>query len=214
MRVSTETSTRLYAIVDVDTCQARGLPVVEFAGAVCAARPRCVQLRAKHSTARDTLSLLRAIVPVARSHGVLVFANDRPDLAMLADADGVHVGQDDLPVARVREVVPSLRVGVSTHGEEQLRSALAEIPDYIACGPIYPTASKTDAESAVGISGLAAAALMARAARIPLVAIGGINRERVAEVAEHADLIAMIAALIPDSGRLDDVTEHVTRLVP
>jgi thiamine-phosphate pyrophosphorylase len=213
MRAMTETNSRLYAIIDVDTCQARGLEVVEFARAVCAARPRCIQLRAKHSTSRDTLNLLRAIVPLARSNGVLSFANDRPDLAMLADADGVHVGQDDLPVAQVREIASSLRVGVSTNGEAQLRAALAETPDYVACGPIFSTASKPDAEEAVGISGLADSSRLARAARIPLVAIGGINRACLAEVFEHADLVAMIAALVPESGRLQDVTEHVVRLM-
>ena len=112
MCTPTESSARLYAIVDVDICQARGMAVVEFALAVCASRPRCIQLRAKHSTARDTLSLLRAIIPIARANGVLTFANDRPDLALLANADGVHVGQDDLPVAQVREVAPALRVGI------------------------------------------------------------------------------------------------------
>ena len=212
MRVLTETSSRLYAIIDVDTCQAHGLAVVEFARAICAARPRCVQLRAKHSTARDTLSLLRAIVPLARSNGALIFANDRPDLALLTDADGVHLGQDDLPVARVRDIAPSLRLGVSTHDEAQLRAALVETPDYVAYGPIYATASKIDAESCVGISGLVTAARLAHAARIPLVAIGGINRERIAEVLEHADLVSMIAALVPESGRIDDVTEHINRL--
>lgn len=212
MRVLTETSLRLYAIIDVDTCEVRGLPVVEFARAVCAARPRCIQLRAKHSTARDTLSLLRAIVPLARSNGVLTFANDRPDLALLADADGVHVGQDDLPVVQVRDVAPALRVGVSTHDEAQLRAALAETPDYVAYGPVYSTASKTDAKASVGISGLVTAARLARAAQIPLVAIGGIHRARIAEVAEYADLVAMIGALVPDTGRIDDITVHIQRL--
>ncbi len=211
MHSLTESST-LYAIIDVDTCQAHSLAVVEFARAVCASRPRYIQLRAKHSSARDTLSLLRAIVPLARANGVLTFANDRADLALLADADGVHVGQDDLPVAQVRRIAPALRVGVSTHDEAQLRAALPEMPDYVAYGPVFATASKSDAQDTVGLAGLVTAARLARAAHIPLVAIGGIDRARLSEVAEHADWIAMIGALVPESCRIDDVTAHIQRL--
>jgi thiamine-phosphate pyrophosphorylase len=211
-RLLTRIDSKLYAIVDVDVCRANKLPVAEFAQAVCAARPRYVQLRAKRATARETLELLDAIVPIAHRYGVLVFANDRADLALLARTDGVHVGQEDLPIDLVRSIGPALRMGLSTHNETQLQAALLAAPDYVAYGPVYSTTSKANADSPVGIADLVMAARLARAAQIPLVAIGGISLERLREVAPHADFIAMIGALVPSSGRIEDVTAHVARI--
>jgi thiamine-phosphate pyrophosphorylase len=208
----TPSHSKLYAIVDVDTCRSRQLPVLEFARAVCAARPRYVQLRAKHSSARETLELLTTLVPVARQHGVLVFANDRADLALLAGTDGVHVGQDDLPVAELQRIAPKLQVGFSTHSESQLHAALTQPLTYVAFGPVYSTTSKINPDATVGISGLVTASRLARAAQIPLVAIGGITRERITEVAPHAAYVAMIGALVPPNGRIRDVTAHVAEL--
>ena len=212
VRHVTGSSRRLYAIIDVDACQSRGFDILAFARHVCAGRPAFVQLRAKHVGPRDTLDLLRALIALARPQGIKVFANDRPDLAWLSGADGVHVGQNDLPVALARATSPGLLVGVSTHTEAQLRDALGDRPDYVAFGPIFATASKADAETAVGLSGLELAAQLARAAGVPLVAIGGIDRERAPKVAKHADIIAVIGALIPATGRLEDVTSIVQEL--
>jgi thiamine-phosphate pyrophosphorylase len=199
--------------VDVDACNARGFGVLDFAREVCLARPGCVQLRAKHCSARDTLELLRGLLTLARPHGVQVFANDRPDLAWLSGVDGVHVGQSDLPLSQVRRLAPNLRVGVSTHNQGQMREALAEKPDYVAVGPVFATSSKQDAEACVGIQGLVLAAQLARVAKIPLVAIGGISQTSAREVAKHADRIAVIAALFPESGRLQDVRAQVEAMV-
>src|SRR5262245_35221080 len=92
----------LYPIVDVDSLHARGVPILEFAARVLEARPDVLQLRAKSSGARETLELLRALKPRCAARGTLLFANDRPDLAVLAEADGVHVGQGDLGLGDVR----------------------------------------------------------------------------------------------------------------
>ena len=199
---------RLYAIVDVDTCVARHLDVLEFARRVCEAGPRCVQLRAKRANARETLSLLTGLVAIARPLEIPVYANDRPDLALLSGAAGVHVGKDDVPIEQVRVLAPALSVGLSTHDDADVRDAIQRRADYIAIGPIYPTPSKTDHEGDIGLSGLASAARLTRAAGIPLVAIGGIDQKRVREVAEYADWICVIGALVPPSSRLDDVTAH------
>ena len=204
---------RLYAIIDADACKSHGHDILDFASCVCAARPRFVQLRAKGIGPRDTLELLRGLISVARPHGIKVFGNDRPDLAWLSGADGVHVGQNDLPVSLARAAARGLLVGVSTHTETQLRDALLERPDYVAFGPIFATSSKTDAQSPVGVAGLESAAQLARAAEIPLVAIGGIDASQVREVAKLADWIAVIGALLPASGRLEDVSAHVESLV-
>jgi thiamine-phosphate pyrophosphorylase len=205
----------LYPIVDVDSLQGlqnSPLSIVEFAQRVLLARPPVLQLRAKHSGARDTLELLRALRPLCTRAGARLFANDRPDLAVLAECDGVHVGQDDLPLAVVRQIAPRLLVGVSTHDLSQLMAALAEQPDYVAFGPVYGTVSKERPDPLVGVALLAEAYPATRAAGIPLVAIGGIRLERVPEVAAHCDMAAVIAALQPDKQSLEGVTEAASAL--
>ncbi|HVU04871.1 MAG TPA: thiamine phosphate synthase [Polyangiaceae bacterium] len=190
----------LYAIADVDFLSARSVPVGDFVRAVLSARPAALQLRAKSLGARDTLSLLGELSPLARAAGVPFFANDRPDLALLAGCDGVHVGQSDLPVADVRRFAKSLRVGVSTHDEAELRRALAATPDYVAFGPVFGTTSKASPEPTVGVAALARAHVNARAAGIPLVAIGGVDLRTVAAIRGHADGFAVISALLPAEG--------------
>lgn len=138
-----------------------------------------------------------------------LFANDRPDLALLAECDGVHVGQDDVPLSEVRRFAPQLSVGVSTHDPDQLARALEQRPDYVAYGPVYSTRSKAQPDPVVGIAGLAEAARAARARGIPLVAIGGIDCERIAEVAEHADAAAVISALL--TTRVSDRVRQLAR---
>lgn len=190
----------LYPIVDVDTLKQRGIAVLEFAERVLEARPPLLQLRAKHGTVRETLEWLRALGPLCARAGTRLIANDRPDLALLAAAGGVHIGQEDLPLSLVRVLASGLVVGVSTHDEAQLASALDERPDYVAFGPVFSTASKERAEPSVGVARLAAAYEKTRAAGIPLVAIGGVDLARAKELAPHCDLIAVIAALLPSAG--------------
>jgi len=205
----------LYPIVDLDSLREFGSSpqaIVAFAERVLLARPPVLQLRAKHAGARDTLELLRALRPLCSEFGTRLFANDRADLAVLAQCDGVHVGQQDLPLPVVRKLAPGLLIGVSTHNLEQLERALGDRPDYVAFGPVYATASKELADPSVGLSLLAQAHAAAVRADIPLVAIGGINLERAQQVAEHAELAAVIAALQPNRGSLEGVTEAAQSL--
>lgn len=191
----------LYAILDVDVLARRGVDahapgVAEsIASALLSARPVALQLRAKSDGARATLALLRRIAPLARGASVPFFANDRPDLALLAEADGVHVGQDDLPLEDVRRIAPGLRLGVSTHDLAQLSRALDARPDYVAFGPVFGTSSKANPDPVVGLEGLRAAAARAREAGVPLVAIGGVDRARARAV---ADAGATAGAVISD----------------
>jgi thiamine-phosphate pyrophosphorylase len=204
----------LYAIADVATLLRRGVDIVPFAKAVLAARPSALQLRAKDLPAREMLSLLRAISPMCRIAGVPLVANDRVDVAALAGCDYVHIGQEDVPYEVVHRLAPQLKVGVSTHDLDQLARALAHRPAYVAYGPVYATGSKTDASSVVGLAGLRAAHAAARAARVPLVAIGGITLDRAADVALHAESGAVIAALLPGDGPVEllEVTARARRL--
>jgi thiamine-phosphate pyrophosphorylase len=190
----------LYAIVDVDFLNQRGVDPLAFSDAVLAARPAALQLRAKAAGARDTLELLRAIQARASARGVPLFANDRPDLALLAGCRGVHLGQSDLPLADARRLAPELALGVSTHGLEQLGRALAERPAYVALGPIFQTSSKRDPDPVVGLEQLEEASRRCRAAGIPLLAIGGLSLDNAASVARWAELGAVISALLPASG--------------
>lgn len=195
----------LYPLVDLDTLERRGVAPLSFAERVLAARPPLLQLRAKAAGARATLELLRALVPLCRAAGTLLFANDRPDLAVLAGADGVHVGQDDVPLAEVRRFAPALRVGVSTHDFGQLERALVERPDYVAFGPVFATPSKQAHEPVVGLDGLERAHGLARGAGVPLVAIGGLDLDRTRAAKAHTELVAVIGALLPAGGSLDGV---------
>jgi thiamine-phosphate pyrophosphorylase len=186
----------LYPIVDLDTLAKRNLPPLPFAQAVLTARPPILQLRAKHQAPRVVLDLLSQLKPLCEASGTQLFANDRPDLALLAGADGVHVGQDDLRLEAVRRLPGKLRVGVSTHDLEQLKSALAERPDYVAFGPIFATSSKAGADPALGLEMLARAAELARAADVPLCVIGGLTLNVAPQLARHSLLAAVISDLL------------------
>ncbi|HEY6559666.1 MAG TPA: thiamine phosphate synthase [Polyangiaceae bacterium] len=202
----------LYPIIDVDSLAALKLPVLDYAQAILQLRPKLVQLRAKHLSARETLELLRALRPLCPPGETLLFANDRPDLAVLADCDGVHVGQDDLPVQAVRQFAPTLQVGVSTHSFDQLDAALAARPDYVAFGPIFVTESKARPHPVVGVPALAEAARRAHAQGAGIVAIGGINAGNAAELAGLPVFAAVIAALLPPDGDLESVAERARAL--
>jgi thiamine-phosphate pyrophosphorylase len=210
----------LYPIVDVDSLRELAAPpshlganaVLAFAERVLSARPPLLQLRAKHTGTRETLELLRALRPLCSKFGARLIANDRPDLAVLGQCDGVHIGQEDLPLPLVRLLAPGLLIGVSTHTLAQLAAALAERPDYVAFGPVFGTASKEREDPSVGLALLAQAHAASQQAGIPLVAIGGINLERAPQVAEHSELAAVIAALQPDRGSLEGVAEAAQAL--
>ncbi|HYM09167.1 MAG TPA: thiamine phosphate synthase, partial [Bryobacterales bacterium] len=132
---------------------------------------------------------------ILQAAGVAYILNDRADVALMAGADGVHVGQEDLPPESVRGVVGSrLLVGYSTHTPQQMRAAEREPVDYVAFGPVFATGSKEKADPVVGLAGLREAR---RLTQKPLVAIGGITRENVAAVLEAgADAVAVISGLL------------------
>jgi thiamine-phosphate pyrophosphorylase len=182
----------LYAIVDP-----LGGPHTPraLAAAFLAGGARLLQLRLKDASARELLAEARAILPLVRAHGGRLVVNDRADVARLAGADGVHVGQDDLPVAAARRVVgPHALVGVSTHDVAQARAADAAGADYLGVGPVFATATKADA---LAPRGLALVRAVRAVVRRPLVAIGGIDVDTAASVrAAGADAVAMIGALV------------------
>jgi thiamine-phosphate pyrophosphorylase len=201
----------LYAIVDLGALAARRLEPVPFAEAVLVVKPAALQLRAKDSPAREVLALLRELAPMCHRSGVLLVANDRPDLALLAGCDMVHVGQTDMPIERVRRITPGLRVGVSTHTLDQLDVALAVAPAYVAFGPVFETHTKQNPDPIVGVEAVRAAHVHAMAAGIPLVAIGGITRERARELVGLVEAVAVVAELLPSRTGPDAMREVTAR---
>ena len=201
---------RLYAIVDpLDTRQ----DPVALAAALLAGGARCLQLRWKPAAPRDVLDAARAIRPLAHDAGALFLVNDRPDLAALAGADGVHLGQDDLPLAAARRVLgPGRVVGISTHDVAQARRAADAGADYVAVGPVYATTSKVGALAPRGLDLIRAARA---AVPCPLVAIGGIDAGTAADVvAAGADAVAMIGALVRAPDVAAAVRAVLARLAP
>jgi thiamine-phosphate pyrophosphorylase len=150
------------------------------------------------------LEATQAAVDIARRHGASIVVNDRADIARAAGADGVHVGQEDLPATAVRQVVGAASiVGLSTHSPEQLHQALAQPIDYAAIGPVFATATKATGFDARGLDAVRAAAAATAAHRMPLVGIGGITLERAASViAAGAQSVAVISDLL-EGGRPD-----------
>ena len=187
----------LYAIVDVATLGSRNVDPLAFADALLEAGPAALQLRAKELSSHETLALLRQLAPRCHRAGVPLVANDRPDLALLAGCDMVHIGQTDMPIERARQIAQGLGIGVSTHTLDQLDAALAARPAYVAYGPVFETRSKTNPDPVVGVEGVVAAHARASIARIPLVAIGGIGEDGARVLAGHVDAVAVIGSLVP-----------------
>jgi thiamine-phosphate pyrophosphorylase len=189
---------RLYAILDIDACTAHRLDAGDVFDAWLDAGVRLIQLRAKSLASGQFLALAESLAAAAVSTGAMFIVNDRADIATLAGAAGVHVGQEDLTPEDVRRVVgESAVVGVSTHTATQARVAVASPVDYIAIGPIFRTASKERPDPTVGLDGLRTARQIVAPSGRPLVAIGGVTLAHCADVIEAgADSVAVISDLV------------------
>jgi thiamine-phosphate pyrophosphorylase len=196
----------LYAIVDAELLAARGVSLADFARELRAAGVELLQYRNKSGSPQEILRAASILREAMTGSPCRLILNDRADLAVLANFDGVHVGQDDLSPEDTRRVVgPNRIVGVSTHTDEQVRIADQSSADYIAIGPVFSTATKSDAESPVGLEGVRRARALTTK---PLVAIGGITRDNVRSVIDAgADSVAVISSLFADG----QTVEHVAR---
>jgi thiamine-phosphate pyrophosphorylase len=183
----------LYPIVDMEALGDRALgPAV---AALVAGGAKIVQFRAKGLADRRFLDLAAEALAAARAGGAMLIVNDRPDVAVILGADGVHVGQDDLAPRQIRPLLPAgTLLGVSTHDVGQLERAAGEPVDYVAIGPVFPTRTKADPDPVVGLEMVRRArGLSAR----PLVAIGGITEARARAVVDAgADGVAVVSALL------------------
>jgi len=200
----------LYAILDRSASAGRDLP--GLLDAVLGGGGRLVQLREKTLPLAELLPLAQRLARRCREVGALFIVNDRADLALAAGADGLHVGQDDLPARRAREVLrPGMILGVSTHDPEQARRAVADGADYIAVGSIYPTSSKAGFQ-------LVGPDLIRRVrpeVPVPLVGIGGITAENAGAVLDAgADAVAVISALCAAADPEAATRDFLSRIGP
>jgi thiamine-phosphate pyrophosphorylase len=206
---------RLNAIVDVETAARAGWRAIDLAQAFLDGGARFLQLRAKAASGAEFLETAAAIAERAHAAGAALVVNDRADIARLAGADGVHVGQDDLAPRAVRTIVGAAAiVGLSTHTLEQLDAALAEPVSYVAVGPVFGTTTKATGSEAIGLTMVREASRRAGARGLPLVAIGGITLERAVSVIEAgAASVAVISDLLTTGHPERQTRNFLNRLV-
>lgn len=185
--------TDIYALTDARL--SLGRPLEEVARALLGAGVKILQYREKKAKAGQMLEECRLLRRLTAEAGACFIVNDHIDIALLVKADGVHVGQEDVPLACVRELVgPEMLIGLSTHSPEQARAAVAAGADYIGVGPIFATQTKEDVCAPVGFAYLD---WVAANITLPFVAIGGIKAHNIGEVARHgARCCALVSELV------------------
>lgn len=201
---------RLYAITDR---RLACLPHDEIVAQLLVGGARLIQLRDKDASAKELLETTRACLKLTRAVGARLIINDRVDVAMASDADGVHLGQEDLAVSEARALLGSEKIiGLSTHSLEQFRAGLSTSADYLAVGPIFATKTKENPSEVVGLELLREAHAIADR---PIVAIGGITADRAPKaIAAGAEAVAVISALypVPDLSAANDEPQLISRV--
>ncbi len=197
--------TGLYVIIDTQAL--KGQSHIEVTSQVIHGGANTIQLRDKISSKKELLPIAQQLRNLCTEHNVLFIVNDYLDLALASNADGVHLGQDDLPIKVARKLLPMDKIlGGSTRTVDQAITAQSEGADYIAVGSIYPTTSKETAK----VVGLDRLRQVREAITLPVVAIGGITRDNAAEVmAAGADSVAVISAVL----QADDPEEAARQIV-
>lgn len=197
---------RLIVITDRALAAPRALEDVVRAALVAGAP--VIQLRDKTADARSLFEQARALLRLTRAHGALLFVNDRLDVALAAGADGVHLGPDDLPVAAARSPAPTdFLVGFSTDDPALARRAAADGAVYIGCGAVFGTRTKDVGDERIGPEGLRR---VVEAVHVPVIGIGGVTVENVAELARVG---AAGAAVVGAVMKAADVHDTVRRLM-
>jgi thiamine-phosphate pyrophosphorylase len=192
-------ATKVYPITDV---RISGLSHADQVARLIQGGAKLIQLREKHLPPRDFFLQAEAAIKVARAHKALIVINDRVDLALALKADGVHLGQDDLPVEAARAILgEKALIGYSTHNLAQALGARTLPIDYLAVGPIYGTSSKNDSEPTVGLESLLE--IRGLVPDLPLVAIGGITAENVqTTLRAGASCVAVISAVLRNAAEI------------
>ena len=196
--------TGLYAIIDSSLLSLDNAG--ECARKLVDAGVRLIQLRAKGEGSLEVLAVALAMRSATKDKALFII-NVRVDIAMLSGADGVHLGQSDIPLIEARRLMPNALIGVSTHNLEEAAKAASLGADYISYGPIFATKTKKDADIPKGLEGLKA---LAPSVNIPIVAIGGITVETAASVIEAG---ASAIAVISDILLADDIKSRTSEII-
>jgi thiamine-phosphate pyrophosphorylase len=198
---------RLYVILDATLLT---ISAIDCARELAETGVRLMQYRHKHAPAAEMLKVSKQLASTLQPQGITFIVNDRPDVAAMAYASGVHVGQDDLGVEATRSLVGEKIIGISTHNLEQFQRAVPSSADYIAVGPIFATSSKANPDPVVGTE------LIRRVRGLtdkPIVAIGGIKLENAAAVIEAgADSVAVISDVLCASDRCERAKQYLDLL--
>jgi thiamine-phosphate pyrophosphorylase len=197
--VPTKTDYSLYLVTDRTWLHTRTLcEVIEEAATNGVT---VVQLREKSASSREMYELGKAVHEVTRAHGIPLIINDRVDIMLALDAEGVHVGPEDLPVAAARALAGGKIIGTSVNSPDDLAKAHAEGADYIGIGPVFATSTKKDTRHVLGVNGLKK---LVHETHLPCVAIGGINAENAGAVIQtDVTGVCSISGILaqPDVGR-------------
>jgi thiamine-phosphate pyrophosphorylase len=187
---------KIYPITD---CRLSKLTHAEQVENLIAGGATFIQLREKYAKPNDFYEQAKSALEIARRNNVKIIINDRVDIALALKADGVHLGQDDLPPTKAREILgENAIIGISTHNLAQASEAVDLPIDYIAIGPIFTTKTKEKLDDEVGIEGLNQ--ILKAIGKVPIVAIGGINSANFREVLDAgADSVAIISDLVSDA---------------
>jgi len=201
---------RIYPLTDV---QISGLSHAEQVIRLSEGGATLIQVREKNAPASEFFIEAQKAVVIARQRGVRLVINDRVDIALALRADGVHLGQDDLPPEAARDLLgPEAVIGFSTHSVEQASQAVRFRIDYLAIGPIFPTTSKTNSEPPVGLEKLRE--VRRAVGNLPIVGIGGITYENARSVIEAgADSVAVISALLDRPNQISSQTQSLISLL-
>jgi len=200
---------RIYPITDT---RLSGLSHAEQVTRLIAGGATLIQLRDKHAAPREFYHQATNALNISREHGVRLIVNDRVDIALALKADGVHLGQTDMPVEAARDLLGQTAiVGISTHNLAQAQFATRLPVDYIAFGPIFGTATKANPDPTVGLSTLNE--VRSIVGELPLVAIGGIDFANARETLEAgADAVAIISALVAEPTQIQENTRRMLLL--
>ena len=197
---------RVYVITSSEF--GRGHPAI--AEAVLEAGVRCIQFREKRGTTREMLHTARAIRELTWSYDALFIVNDRTDIAYAADADGVHLGKDDMPIGIARDMLGDAIIGISVDDEHEAREAEECGADYVGAGPVFHTRTKEGLPEPMGVEGIRK---IASAVSIPVVAIGGINGDNAPQVIRAGATGVAVVSYIAAADDPGEAARHLVQAV-
>ena len=204
-RIAAFAASTLYPVVSNEFCAGRS--VTEVVAAIAAGGAKIVQLREKNRSDADLFALASEVRAITAAHDMLLIIDDRLDIAMACGADGVHLGQDDLPVATARRIAPELLIGSSTHNAAEIIAAQQADTGYLNIGPIYPTQTKSVACGALGVQFFTE---LKPLVHCPFSVMGGIKARHLPELrALGAEHIAMVTEITTAA----DITAKVRELL-